>query len=525
MSADAQRLSSRLAARVEAIALIFVVPFLSELKISWAFAAAPLYFRQEAWPLWFFGATIGGATLFRVPMNALLTGVGDWLIAPILMLAVAGAVHMLMAPQSLSAVMIGIAAGHVTDTAQVQASLCYRWSLSEPGAQKRALRLQAFSATFGYSSGALLGGALFEYTGFVGCARLQLALLGVMAITTALMPVVRAAFRETCQSSACHGVSASTSPPGGSPAEQPDSRPPATTHSAAEPLAEPLAPSAAKSGAPGAADAAHGLAPTVEDRATEELTIWGTTRCLLLPLSILWLCDGMNILAYITEWTLFAVYFAEAYAWSSSTLTGAAQMAGDLLAAAILALTTTKLWARLLRAAGATRALDRSILQPPWNLGVFFAAYAATFAMLAQPAFVVSVIGQVLMGTVYVFNKQAILECYVSVSHGSLSLFRKIEFVGSMSFNLCMAAASLLAVLAYELISITAPFYFVSALSGVWAVVVVGYFWLRLRGRMGESFAAAELSLLKERISRTERTATGTTITRSRVHLYSVSTK
>ena len=94
-----------------------------------------------------------------------------------------------------------------------------------------------------------------------------------------------------------------------------------------------------------------------------------------------------------------------------------------------------------------------------------------------------------------------------------------------MSFNLCMAAASLLAVLAYELISITAPFYFVSALSGVWAVVVVGYFWLRLRGRMGESFAAAELSLLKERISRTERTATGTTITRSRIHLYSVSTK
>ena len=37
--------------------------------------------------------------------------------------------------------------------------------------------------------------------------------------------------------------------------------------------------------------------------------------------------------------------------------------------------------------------------------------------MLAQPTFWVSVLGQVLMGTVYVFNKQAVTESYVVLSH------------------------------------------------------------------------------------------------------------
>ena len=37
--------------------LLFAVPFLSELKISWAFAAVPLHFQQQGWPLWGFGST------------------------------------------------------------------------------------------------------------------------------------------------------------------------------------------------------------------------------------------------------------------------------------------------------------------------------------------------------------------------------------------------------------------------------------------------------------------------------------
>ena len=50
----------------------------------------------------------------------------------------------------------------------------------------------------------------------------------------------------------------------------------------------------------------------------------------------------------------------------------------------MLALTTTTLWARLLATGRATRGFDRLLLQPPWNVPLFFALYAACFVMLAQ---------------------------------------------------------------------------------------------------------------------------------------------
>ncbi len=50
----------------------------------------------------------------------------------------------------------------------------------------------------------------------------------------------------------------------------------------------------------------------------------------------------------------------------------------------MLALTTTPLWARLLATGRATRGFDRLLLQPPWNVPLFFALYAACFVMLAQ---------------------------------------------------------------------------------------------------------------------------------------------
>ena len=65
------------------------------------------------------------------------------------------------------------------------------------------------------------------------------------------------------------------------------------------------------------------------------------------------------------------------------------------------------------RAANARRTArqaDRLLLHPPWNIGFFFGLYALTFALLAQPIFAVSVVAQIFMGTVYVFNKQAVQE-------------------------------------------------------------------------------------------------------------------
>ena len=95
-------------------------------------------------------------------------------------------------------------------------------------------------------------------------------------------------------------------------------------------------------------------------------------------------------------------------------------------------------------------------------------------------------------------NTQAVQECYVALSHGSLPLFRTLEFVGSCSFNCWMALASTLSVLVYEEAGMTAPFYLVAAFSGAWSLLVLAYFAARLRGRVRLSFAAAEEALLLE---------------------------
>ncbi len=102
-----------------------------------------------------------------------------------------------------------------------------------------------------------------------------------------------------------------------------------------------------------------------------------------------------------------------------------------------------------------------------------------------------------------VFNKQAVCESYVVLSHGALSLFRRLEFVGSCAFNLCMSASTLLAVLWYERLGRTAPFYLVAAFSGAWAALLVAYFALRLRGFRGVSWAEAEHALLARRVATT----------------------
>lgn len=83
-------------------------------------------------------------------------------------------------------------------------------------------------------------------------------------------------------------------------------------------------------------------------------------------------------------------------------------MAGDLFAAAILALTTTKCWEGVIQRDSTKRLrpslwrVDRLLLQPPWNIAIFFALYAACFMLLVQDTFGVSVVGQVCMGTLFV---------------------------------------------------------------------------------------------------------------------------
>merc|ERR1712203_675294 len=104
--------------------------------------------------------------------------------------------------------------------------------------------------------------------------------------------------------------------------------------------------------------------------------------------------------------------------------------------------------------------------------------------MLVQPTFAVSVIGQICMGTMFVLNKQAVQECYVGLSHGSLRLFRQLQFLGSCTFNLLMASSSMISVVIYEQIGQTAPFLLVAGLCAAWSLCVTAYFLVRYRSHL-----------------------------------------
>ena len=62
--------------RCQGIALLFLMPYLNEIKDSWEFAAVPLHFLAQGWPLSMWGLTISLATLCRLPIHGLVTWQG-----------------------------------------------------------------------------------------------------------------------------------------------------------------------------------------------------------------------------------------------------------------------------------------------------------------------------------------------------------------------------------------------------------------------------------------------------------------
>lgn len=217
---------------------------------SWVvLCAADLFCRADCR-----GATISIATFARLPINALVTWQGDWLVVPILVLAAGFAAYMLASPLELHAVMLGVGAGHAMDTSQTEHSLIFRWCLAqglgeEDGRRKRRLRWQAFSATAGYSTGALFGGSVYELGGFGACAWLQVSLCCSLAVLMCGLPVVHAAFRARRQPVVAGTAVASASGAGG------------------------------------------------DDEQQEEKTLANTTGRFWLPVSLVLLCDGLNVSA------------------------------------------------------------------------------------------------------------------------------------------------------------------------------------------------------------------------------------
>ena len=99
------------------------------------------------------------------------------------------------------------------------------------------------------------------------------------------------------------------------------------------------------------------------------------------------------------------------------------------------------------------------LLMPPFNIAFFLFCHGILMIMLAQPHFVVAIIGQILMGTVYVFFEQSLQEMILVYSGSSRELYRRLLSIHYLVFTAGCALCSPIAYGMYELSGFSSAFY------------------------------------------------------------------
>ena len=150
-------------------------------------------------------------------------------------------------------------------------------------------------------------------------------------------------------------------------------------------------------------------------------------------------------------------------------------MVGDLLGALVLGLSTHA------KVAGAAKRWEpprvlRALLRPPFCVALLLCGHGALMVMLAQPHFLVSLTGQVLMGTVYVFCEQALQEMLLLYSHGSSARYRRLVFMHYIVFTAGCALCSPIAYGLYGASGFASAFYISAAIAFAVGAVFASFF-------------------------------------------------
>lgn len=416
---------------LQSAVLVFVIPFLDVMKMAYVYTAVPLHFLDSDWPLWQLGLLISGAYIPRVPISGMIARIGDWVCAPVTLLASAASFAMAVFPDRRLAVIVGVTATSASVMIQAHKGLCYSRFGSSSAQQTRVLRVFTIFDVLGYSLGAMLGGVLYDSGGFSTCALFQLAIVVTQSTLTFALPVVWTSFAQWFA---------------GAPRQQTRVELPAAVL-----CQEPQQ---------GVCDSASAA------------SWWVLGACFV------------NCLVYVIEWSLYAVYFRQVYDWSG-TWTGTAQMAGDLVAAVVLFAVT--LFKQTSCAKGSR--WFTFLFKAPFNISLLLVSHCALMVMLAQPTFVFAVVGQILMGTVFVFGEQVVQEMLVLYSFGSSDLYRKLVFRHYVMYCTACMTMGMIGLLLYEHVSPTAAFYVAALAAGTYASCFGCFFVRRLWNVPGGMFA------------------------------------
>lgn len=150
-------------------------------------------------------------------------------------------------------------------------------------------------------------------------------------------------------------------------------------------------------------------------------------------------------------------------------------MSGDYLAAMIL-VAVSKLKSRC-RSDSRRDCYVLRLFRAPYHVSMLLLAWAVMHFLLASPVFAVAVAAQVLMGTLFVFNLQFLIEMMQMYGGKDMKLFLRLQCLSGTAFSIGIACASASSTWMYVTFGPRAPFYLgaVVSLAG-FTVYSLGFF-------------------------------------------------
>eukprot|EP00746_Dinoflagellata_sp_MGD_P151151 gnl/MRDRNA2_/MRDRNA2_82820_c0_seq1.p1 gnl/MRDRNA2_/MRDRNA2_82820_c0~~gnl/MRDRNA2_/MRDRNA2_82820_c0_seq1.p1 ORF type:complete len:508 (+),score=47.10 gnl/MRDRNA2_/MRDRNA2_82820_c0_seq1:74-1525(+) len=386
---------------------LVLLPYLSGQRVTFYFAALPLHYLENGWSLTIFGLTVATSTLIRSFItNPVYGKLGPWFVVPIGLWQLCLAIPQLIYPDSFVAVTIGIFGFswmHFLDPYQ-SLNFC---RFEDEHQRTQASRLVTLADTLGFAFSPFISGILYDLGGWILVAIGLVVIIICELVLQASSRQLRADFqrwrdeRKEAAIVAVKGGASETEATNGTP--------------------------------------------------TKEIPVKGLPRQLLLPAILITMGTFLNIFLYVTEWAVFAAYFRQEFNWQSAWWAGAAQMSGDITGAMIL-IASNKL-------KGKQQACQQiPLCRPPYHISVLLFSWALCHFFLASDIFAVAVAAQVVMGTVFVFTSQFLVEMIHLYAGTDFKLFLKVQVMCGTAFGMGIACATFLATWLYTTFGRKVPF-------------------------------------------------------------------
>lgn len=419
-SSQQQADSGNLHLSISSIALVCVLPWLVFCIWGFSYSSIALHYRANGWPIWRLSVIALNGNLFRPIVNGLIGQAGAWVAAPLSLLALISIVPACIWPNSELLVSIQLFMAYFIYLELALQTVCFSQFAHDKDLLKRASRLQTLGGTTGYAMSPFIGGMVYDFWGWQGCAGMHLACQGLLTLGFCTGPGFWKDWQKWKQGQCAIP-------------EDPCAKIPQ---------------------------------PLQKREGFITKTVNSAFPVMLIPRSIRWPClavaiaVGVNSYAYQCEWSTYALYFREEHNWHSAMWAGICQMSGDVFAAIILTV-AARMRGSEVHAEDSERQTQSgcALFSKPYHIAWLLVAWIILNIGLTMHSLQIAVASQVLMGTVYVFFMQWSNEMNMLYAFGDADAYVKLRTMSLFLYTTFTALGAGFALLLYENVGRLSPFY------------------------------------------------------------------